>query len=777
MSIEVIEDKTTFILSTRHSTYMMKADETGCLRHLYYGAMIPDKDMSYLQAERDRGFSGNPYEKRFERGYSYDTIGQEYSGHGTGDHRVPAITVEMSDGSRTVDLRYTGYRIFDGVYEPEGLPHVRPGVSEGDAATLALTLEDRFSGVSAELFYTVLESKDVIARAARITNGSGDAMYLSKAASLCVDHEYGDFDVIHFYGKHCMERQPERLPVPNGVFSTGSNRGLSSHHHNPFVILCDHDAGENNGSCFGYMLMYSGNHKTEIEKDQVGSVRVVTGINSDEFRWKLEPGECFATPEVMMTYSGSGLGTLTRRLHRAIRENVIDPKYLHGERPVLLNSWEACYMDFDDKKLLELAKGAKSLGIEMLVMDDGWFGKRDSDLAGLGDWYVNRDKIKCGLPELVKKVNDIGLKFGIWMEPEMVNEDSDLYRAHPDWALREPYRDPEMSRDQLPLDMSRKDVRDYLYDSIKTLLDSADIKYVKWDINRGLDNVFSGLLPADRQGETAHKYVLGLYELLSKLNREFPNVMIEGCCGGGGRFDAGILFYCPQIWCSDNTDAIDRVLIQRGTAYGYPVSAAGAHVSASPNELTGRSTPIRTRAVVAMSGTFGYELDPSKVSEEDKEEIKKEIGLYHRFNKLIQEGRYYRLSNDQASSPRGAKPGAISINDAGWQAWEFVSDDKSEALVNVVGLNVHANAPFPVIKLAGLDPDSFYSVEDVFAEIDNEPEKEPESINKKADDVSSADMGDKLIVSGAALIRGGLRLDVMSGDYPAYMFYIRKAAR
>ncbi|MBR3146825.1 MAG: alpha-galactosidase [Eubacterium sp.] len=734
MSIEINEQEKIFILNTKHSTYMIKADDTGCLRHLYYGPSVPDKDLTFLQAGCDRGFSGNPYEKKLDRGYSFDTIPQEYSCHGTGDHRVYAAEAETEEGSRATDLRYESYRAEKGVYEPEGLPHVRPDEDAAQEETLRILMRDAVTDLTAELIYTVFSEKDVIERAVRLTNDSDRTLFLNKAASVCVDHQYGDFDIIHFHGRHCMERQPERLPVPTGVFSVQSGRGISSHHHNPFVIICDHDAGEDHGSCYGYMLMYSGSHKTEIEKDQTGSVRLVTGVNNDEFRWKLTPGETFQTPAVIMTFSDKGLGKLTRKFHRIIRENVIDRKYLNSERPVLLNSWEACYMEFNDEKMLELADGAKDLGIEMVVMDDGWFGDRDSDNSGLGDWFVNLNKIKCGLPELVRKINDKGLRFGIWMEPEMISEDSDLYRAHPEWALTDPDRKPVMARNQLVLDMTREDVREYLFNCISEILSSANIEYVKWDNNRGLDNLYSNALPEDRQGEVSHRYVLGMYDLLGRVTKAFPDVMIEGCCGGGGRFDAGMLFYCPQIWCSDNTDAINRLKIQRGTAYGYPVSAIGSHVSESPNQLTWRHSPLETRAAVAMSGTFGYELDPSRLTEEEKEEIRQEIREYRIYRKVIQSGRYFRLNIGGADPSRFSAERLPSLD---FQAWEFVSDDRSEAFVFVAALSVEANAPFQLIRPDGLDPDMTYHI-----------------------------AGTDVTVSGAALMYNGLRLDMMRGDFP-----------
>ncbi|MCR4923695.1 MAG: alpha-galactosidase [Lachnospiraceae bacterium] len=729
MSIEYIKEKKVFILNTKKSSYQIKVDETGALRHLYYGRPVGSSDMDYRYKKTDRGFSGNPYEQAADRGCSFDTMPLEYSGFGVGDYRVSPLKVRLKNGSRSVDPRYVSHKMYKGKYILEGLPYVRENDSK--AESLEVRLKDETAGLSFILSYGVFEEFNVITRTVKIVNDSDENVELEKASSMCIDMPFGNYDLIHFSGRHCMERRPERDILSQETITLSSKRGMSSHHSNPFVILCDRNANEDNGDCYGFMLMYSGNHKEEIEKDQTGSVRVIMGINDEGFSWKLEKGETFQTPETILTYSYEGFNELSHTFHKTIRKNVCDKKYIDMVRPVLINSWEAAYFDFDEEKIYGLAESAKELGVEMFVLDDGWFGKRNNDSCGLGDWFVNEDKLKGGLKKLVDRINTLGLKFGIWIEPEMISEDSDLYRAHPDWALTDPDRKPMVARDQLVIDMSRQDVRDYLFESISGLLNKANIEYIKWDFNRSVSNFYSKLLPPDRQGEVAHRFVLGTYELLDRLEKAFPKVMIEGCAGGGGRFDAGMLFYCPQIWCSDNTDPIARLSIQKGTSYGYPVSSMGSHVSVSPNHQTNRSTPFNTRGLVAMSGTFGYELDPGKLSEEEKKAIGKQIRDFHKYYELIQKGDYYRISEESFSNH--------------YFAWEFVSEDKSEALMNIAAVNVEVNSAFPFIKFRGLKEDSFYRVEE---------------------------LGLKL--TGGALMYGGLSLDILRGDYPALQLYIKE---
>ena len=726
MGILFDEQNRLFVLETAHTTYEMKIDEIGVVEHLYYGAKIDNTDMSYLIQDCDRGFSGNPYELRNRRGFSLDTRPLEYSGTGIGDYRISAISVHCENGMHSVDLRYKSHKIMKGKYVLEGLPYVRE--NGADPESLILTLEDKETGIEADLYYGVFDDKDVITRSAVLRNVSDKKIIIDKIASTCVDFPYGQYDVVHFYGRHNMERNMERTPVTNNIQVIASNRGMTSHQHNPFVILCEKDATEKMGDAYGCMLMYSGNHRTEVEMDQTGGVRIVSGINSENFRWDLEVGGSFTAPESILSYSKDGFNGLSHNYHDIIRENVCDPKYMDIQRPVLINNWEATYFDFDRDKIISLAKEAKALGIEMLVLDDGWFGERNSDNSGLGDWYVNEAKLKETMPQLVKEIHDIGLKFGLWFEPEMINEDSDLYRSHPDWAIREPQRKPVMGRNQLVLDMSRKEVVDYLFDRINEIVSTSKLEYVKWDFNRCIANSFSVGLDAQNQGELGHRFILGTYSLLSRLLQANPDLMIEGCAGGGGRFDAGMMFYCPQIWCSDDTDAVERLQIQKGTSYGYPVSTVGSHVSAAPNHQTLRTTPLHTRGVVAMSGTFGYELDITKLPDTEKEEIKEQIRTFHKYYWLIQKGDYYRLSDEKTENY--------------FTAWEFVSKDRAEALVNMVVTHVQANAAFPFVKFMGLDPKTIY-----------------------------VERSTGYKYSGAALMNGGYVFTCVHGNYPAIQLH------
>ena len=677
--------------------------------------------MSYRLFLTDRGFSGNPYEQRLNRGYSLDTLPQEYAGSGVGDYRLPAVQTVSENGSRSVDLRFVDYQVEKGRQPLNGLPFVR---ESADTETLKITLRDSVIGLDVELLYHVFPALDVIVRSARLINTGKQALTIEKAASACLDFLYGDYDVLHFHGRHCMERIPERLRLPRGVAAFGSRRGMSSHHSNPFVVLCDRNATENAGDCYGCMLMYSGNHLEEMEVDQTGSTRLVVGIHPDGFSWTLNPGEAFETPEALLSFSGSGLNGLSHQYHDLIRRQVIAPRWQNVQRPVLINSWEAAYFDFDAEKILRFAHSAKDLGIEMLVLDDGWFGNRNDDNRGLGDWAVNEKKLGCTMKALSDQIHEMGLQFGLWFEPEMISEDSDLFRTHPDWALTDPDRKPMLARNQMVLNMSRQDVVDYLFESMCAVLDSAKIEYIKWDFNRSVANCYSKALPASRQGEVAHRFMLGTYQLLEKLLKHYPDLMIEGCSGGGGRFDAGMLFYCPQIWCSDDTDAIERLEIQCGTSYGYPVSAMGAHVSAVPNHQTGRVMPFGTRGVVAQSGTFGYELNPEKLSDEEKEQIRVQVSDYHRYADLIAHGTYYRLTELNVEKD--------------FSAWMFVSPDQKEALVNLVMTHVRANSPVPFVRLQGLLASGRYCLE-----------------------------GTEAVFSGAALMYGGFVFTHVHGDYAA----------
>ena len=746
MSILFNENRKTITIHTENTTYQMRIDPHGFLQHTYYGKRIADEDMSYLILNYDRAFSNNPDDVYPSRKISVDTMPQEYPGYGVGDYRIRPLAVRNPDGSRGADLRYVGHAIEKGKYKIEGLPSSYDYA--GDAETLTVTVKDRVTGLTAELLYGVFDKEDVITRAVRIINVGDDDVKLTRALSFSMDFQYGKWDLIHFHGKHAYERQTERERIGHLIKTVGSTRGTSSHQENPFVIIADHKTQEEFGDCYGMMLVYSGGFKMQAETDQFDSTRVMMGIQDEQFSWHLKPGESFSSPEVILAYSDSGLSGLSHRYHYFVRHNICRGKYNFERRPILINNWEATYFDFTDEKILKIADEAAALGIEMLVLDDGWFGDRNSDNAGLGDWYVNENKIRCGLKRLTEQVNEKGLKFGIWIEPEMVNEDSDLYRKHPEWAFSMPGRKPARGRNQLVLDMGRPEVIDYLYERIEDLLSNNNIDYIKWDMNRSLTDIYSSALPTDRQGEGLHRYILGVYDLMERITTNFPDVLIEGCSGGGARFDAGILCYSPQIWCSDDTDPICRLNIQYGTSFGYPVSTMGAHVSASPNHQTGRTTPIHTRAVVAMSGTFGYELDPAKLSAEEKAEIKEQIALFKKHYDLIQNGLYYRLTK---------------IKEDYYEAWQFVSEDRSETLLNVVVTDTQPNPTLMNIKLKGLDPDAVYEMTD---------ESGQDSVENVY--ISSADRELKYSFRGAALMNGGITLPWAFGDYPATQLYFRK---
>lgn len=685
------EKKKTFTLHTKNTTYQMQADQYGYLLHLYYGKRTGGC-MDYLLTYADRGFSGNPYEAGNDRTYSLDSLPQEFPSQGTGDYRSTVFAVKNTDGSCACDLRYEDYEILKGKYALPGLPAVY--ARDEEAQTLKIYLKDSVSGVGVCLLYGVLPELDIITRSAVVTNNGHGKIYLEKVQSANLDFVTGNYDLITFYGRHAMERNFRRVPVDHGIQVIESRRGVSSHQYNPMMILAEQSACEDYGGCYAMSFVYSGSFKGEAEKDQYNQTRALLGLNDDGFSYPLEPGGTFYAPEVILTYSADGLGALSENLHSCIRAHVCRGKYRDAVRPVLLNSWEASYFDFNGESIFALAEHAAESGIELLVMDDGWFGKRNDDSSGLGDWDVNEEKLGGTLKDLISRINGLGLKFGMWFEPESVSEDSELFRKHPDWALAIPGRNPVRSRNQLVLDFSRKEVVDEVFSQMCRLLDEENIEYVKWDMNRSLSDVYSAA--TREQGRVLYDYVLGLYDFLERLVTRYPDLLIEGCSGGGGRFDAGMLYYTPQIWCSDNTDAIDRLRIQYGTSFGYPVSAMGSHVSVVPNHQTGRETPMNTRKVVAMSGTFGYELDLGKFTVQEKQEVKRQVEEYHKYAPLIQRGRYYRLSNPFADETG---------------AWAFVSKDQSEALLNVVILEIHGNMTPVYVRLKGLEKGAFYREE------------------------------------------------------------------
>lgn len=722
MAIRYSDTDKIFTIDTEHTTYQMKVDAYGFLLHLYYGRRV-NGSTEYLLTYYDRGFSGNPYDAGENRTYSMSELPQEFPSLGNGDYRNVAFAVENADGTVSCDLRYRGHEIKDGKYGLKGLPAVYAG--EQEAQTLEIYMEDAVSGACVTLLYGVLPGVDIITRSAVVKNAGEGKLYLERVQSACLDFLCGEYDLITFYGRHAMERNFQRAKIGHGSYVIGSRRGTSSHQYNPMMILAEHGTTEDFGSAYAMSFVYSGNFKGEVQQGQFNQIRALLGLNDEMFRYPLAPGECFYAPEVILTYTDRGLNRLSQNLHRCIRRHICRGSYKETVRPVLVNSWEASYFDFTGDSIYELACHAKEVGVEMLVMDDGWFGTRNDDNGGLGDWYVNEEKLNGTLGELIRRINDLGIKFGIWVEPEMVSEDSELYRRHPDWALAIPNRHPVRSRNQLVLDFSRKEVVDEVFRQICAVLDQGNIEYLKWDMNRSLMDIYSAA--TKDQGRVMYDYVLGLYDFLERLLQRYPKLLIEGCSGGGGRFDAGMLYYTPQIWCSDNTDAADRLKIQYGTSFGYPSSAVGAHVSAVPNHQTGRNMPMHTRAVVAMSGTFGYELDLGKLTDEEKQEIKEQIARYHKYAPLIQNGLYYRLTNPFESEVC---------------AWEYLSEDGREALVSAVMQEIHGNMNVNYIKLKGLRDDAYYR----------------EQTSGK-------------VYAGAALMEAGLPLPVETGEYRAYQLH------
>ncbi len=728
MAVRFDEKKNLFTLQTLDSTYQMKVDDHGVLLHTYYGAPADETDFSYLIGPEDRGFSGQPGDEKKDRTYSMDYYPLEYPVQGNGDFRVKALKAGFEGEVPALDLRFVSYELEKGKYSLPGLPALFEAEA-GEVETLKITLKDRLEEIYVTLFYGVFEKKNVITRAASIENRSGKNVTLKRALSLGLDFMEGDMDLIHFYGKHAGERQFERRNLPHGITEISSSRGTSSHHHNPFVILCDKDTTEDFGNAYGVSFIYSGGFKIQMEKDQVDGIRLVCGLDDEEFLWKLAPGETFVTPEAALSYSEKGLTALSDQFQKAYHANLIRSPWKDKKRPTLVNNWEATYFGFDAEKLLKIAREAADLGLDMLVLDDGWFGKRNDDNSGLGDWFVNEKKLGCTMKELVDRVNALGLKFGIWLEPEMVSEDSDLYRTHPDWVLQIPGREPNRSRNQLVLDLSRKEVREYMKKFIDDTLSCANISYVKWDMNRSVDNVYSAADPTLSQGAIRHKYVLGLYEVMEDMLTRHPDLLLEGCSGGGGRFDAGMLYYAPQIWCSDNTDAIERLRIHYGTSFGYPMSSVSAHVSVCPNHQNGRVTPFKTRGICAMQGSFGYELDLSKLSEEDKAEARRQITVYNENWELFQSGSYYRLNSPMENHD--------------YTAWSYVSKDQRKASLSVIYTDLHGN-PKPVrVKLKGLKKDASYDV-------------------------------DGTVYTGTALMRGGLLIPKPSCNYDSYMVCIHE---
>ena len=693
MPITFIEDSKLFRLDAGGTTCVLGVMQAGYLLGLYWGAPIPDANFDGY-AYRDYASSFSPSNPEIGQGrFSPDTAPLEYAGFGTGDFRKSAAAVRNADGNDATDFRYAGYRIVPGKTAPAGMPATwTERVS--DCETLEIDMKDTVTGAELTLYYTVFNDLPVIARRVKLKNASDRPMEIEKLYSASVQLNAMDFDFIHLYGRWGAERNFVRAPLSHGHQSISSTRGSSSHYHNPFAALAKHGADEEHGEVYGFNLVYSGSFDITADVDYYETTRLNIGINPDGFLWHLEPGEAFETPEAILVYSNEGLGGMSRIFHRLYLDHLIRGKWRREKRPLLINSWEAAFFDFDTDKLVSFAERAKEVGIDMLVMDDGWFGRRDNDKSSLGDWWVNEDKLPGGLGELIRRVNALGLKFGIWYEPEMISPDSDLFRAHPDWCLHVPGRTNSIARHQYVIDMSRADVRDNIWEQMNAVLSKYPIDYVKWDFNRNLTEAGSALLSAPHGEEIFHRFVLGTYELMGRLTDTYPDLLLENCSGGGGRFDPGMLYYSPQIWASDNTDAIERLAIQFGTSLVYPASTMGAHVSMS------RRTGFETKGNVAMWGTFGYELDPNRLGEKDLEIVKKQVADYHKYYELIHYGDLYRITDPWDNAYRCA--------------WEFVSQDKREALYTQVNMRYY-HCPTLIVRFRGLDPRRTYTLEETGA--------------------------------------------------------------
>ncbi|MCD7828155.1 MAG: alpha-galactosidase [Clostridiales bacterium] len=682
------EKQRIFKIDTRQSSYIIGIYRENYLLNLYYGAKIPDTNL-WQRAKRSKSASFSPSNPNFDNeDFSTDVAPMEYSCNGSGDFGVSAFSVRNSDGNSVTDLRYVSHKIYKGKPDLGAMPCTYAAADEAD--TLEITTVDKVTGVEAVLIYTAFTKNGAIARSVKVTNKGKNPVDIERVFSACVDLPSADFDMITLYGRHAKERCVEKRPLGRGVQGIFSKRGVSGHSENPFAALTEKNADEDKGGVYGVNLVYSGNFEICAECDYSGTTRLIAGINPTDFLWHLEPEESFQTPEAVLVYTDKGLGEMSRIFHRLYLNNLIRGRYKSEKRPLLINNWEATSFDFDADKLVSFAERAKELGMDMLVMDDGWFGKRNDDTSSLGDWYVNEEKLPGGLGALIKRVNDLGLKFGIWFEPEMISPDSELYRAHPDWCVHVPNRDKSISRHQYVLDVSREDVRENIWAQMYHILSNYNIEYVKWDFNRNISEAGSAVLPPSRQKEFFHRFIMGTYDLMNRLTSTFPDILVENCSGGGGRFDPAMLCYSPQIWASDNTDPIERLTIQFGTSLCYPASTMGAHVSAS------RRTGYETKGNVALWGTFGYELDPNKLTEDEKTLVKEQVKEYHKYYDLIHYGDLYRLICPEENAYKCA--------------WSFVSPDKNQALVTIVTMREDIGL-LHILKLKGLDPDKFYTDE------------------------------------------------------------------
>lgn len=681
-----------FHLTTPCNSYVFRLKGEYITEHLYYGKKlldltgIIDMEETFVPA-----FSAINDEYK-EQHISTDSVLQEYAFYGSCDLRKPSFHAVYENGSRITKMKFISYKIYEGKPRISGLPATYTE-DNTEADTLELLFRDELTGLELTYVYTVFTQYNAITRHVKVKNNGESDINIREIMSMNIDFPRSDFDFIHLPGAWCRERHIERRCVISGRMHIESRRGSSSHHHSPFFALVDKNTTEMQGEAYGFSFVYSGNFEAGVEVDSYGNSRAYMGINSFDFNWLLKKDEEFITPEVVMVYSANGIGEMSRTYHDLYRTRLARGKYRDKERAVLINNWEATYMSFTEDKILEIAETAAKVGIEMLVLDDGWFGKRNDSTSSLGDWFPNKEKLPDGISGLVKKINKLGLKFGLWFEPEMISEDSELYRAHPDWCLHVGGRGRSQCRDQLMLDLSRKDVCNYIVETLSINLESAPIEYVKWDMNRNMSEIGSSVLPAERQSEVAHRYVLGIYDILERITQRFPDVLFEGCSGGGGRFDAGMMHYFSQYWTSDDSDAIERMYIQHGTSLVMPSCFMSAHVSASPNHQIGRVTSLETRGSVAFCGQFGYELDITKMTDEELNQIKVQIEKYKEIREIIHTGNMYRL---------------MSPFESDHVIWQYVSDDKKRFVVCYGTINSKPEQQIHKIQLAGLQPDKSY---------------------------------------------------------------------
>lgn len=693
MSIQVNASNRLFHLQTKHTSYVFHVIEDGSLGQLYYGPKIPFKDdYANLNTREEHDCTNTRTDEDVE--FQAELLKQEYAGLGKGDYRYPAFQITYPNGSRTSEFQYRDYELKDGKARLTGLPSTFADDSN-DSQTLTVKLAD--GDLELQLHYTIFADEDVIVRSTTFVN-HGKTVFLNRALSAQLDLPDANYDFIQFAGSWSRERHLHRSHLRPGTQSISSLRTASSHQENPFFMLARPHTDNNQGAVFGFNFVYSGNFLDSVEVDQFDTTRVLIGINPDEFGWKLNSGDSFQTPEVIFSYTDNGFNALSQQLGAFYAQHLINPHFAHQERPILINNWEATFMDFTEDKLMPIVERAKELGIEMFVLDDGWFGHRDDDRSSLGDWFVDEKKFNHGIAGFAKRVHDLDMKFGLWFEPEMISIDSKLYQTHPEWMIKTPGRGQTPGRHQFVLDMSRQEVVDYLFGLMSHIIQDAKLDYIKWDMNRNITEMYGADLPADQQLEFSHRYILGVYDLYDRLTKAFPDVLFESCASGGGRFDLGMMYYAPQAWCSDDTDAVERIKIQDGTSYGYTPSMWGAHVSAVPNDQVGRLTSIDMRAKVAYFGAFGYELDVTELSDEEQATIKQQVAFYKQYRKLFQFGTFYRLETPDTSD--------------NVYGWETVSPDKQTAIGMRYQILNGANPAYIRYYFKGLDPERRYTVND-----------------------------------------------------------------